>query len=132
MRSTRRLEPLNGETRQYYYMVTVRKHQVKDFVTVQHLDTILDLAIKGLNATVEHVVYEIETTFNQLHLHCIVKTKFRVCYRARCKLSGFRIYWKPVFSMEGCVSYIHKDVCNKYDQEQIVILNHYNNKYMFN
>lgn len=116
--------------REYLYMVTVRKSQVKDFVTVGHLDFILESVVKPPK-TITNIVYEIENTYNQLHLHCIVSSPYRVCYAKNNKFGGYIIHWKPVFSLDGCISYIQKQSANMYEQSQTIEVNWYNHHFGF-
>ncbi len=124
-----------GAKRQYIYMVTIRKHQVKDFVTVCELATILDdLVYNKLgreNCHCDNVVYEVEKTYKQLHLHCILHSEFNFRFGRYTKKAGFRLHFRRVYDFDGAVGYLRKQVRNKYEQEQLINENYYNHNYGF-
>ncbi len=124
-----------SEQRQYKYMVTIRKHQVKDFVTCSQLRKILDnLLIHKLgwaDTIIENVVYEIEPTYMQMHLHGILYSKRSFNYTRYTCSGDFRIHFRKVYDLEGAIEYLTKQVPNQYIQSQKRLENFYNHNYGF-
>lgn len=114
------------------YFITIRKHQVKDFVDVQDLMNILNYIMhKVPSLRLGANSFEIDKVYNQLHFHAIVTTSHYFNFKGLTSHNGFRIYWKPVYSKKLLHHYIQKDAFNKYEQEQIIISNYYNHNYGF-
>ncbi len=126
---------LGGLGRQYIYMITIRKHQVKDFVTVCELASILDnLIINDLgwaSCHCDNIVYEVDRTYKQLHLHCILYSDINFRYSKYSKAGKFRIHFRRVYNFDGAVGYLKKQVFNKYEQEQLIDENYFNHNYGF-
>ncbi len=109
------------------YFLTVRKHQVKDFVSpddimnvIQYISQTIPSFLLGPNC------YEIDRTYRQLHFHCIAMISEYFRYKAVSTYGGFRIYWKQVYNENVLTRYIHKNnICNKYVQEEIIVNNFY-------
>ncbi len=113
------------------YFLTIRKHQVKDYVSEEDLVSILNTLERRLPLIVTDVVYEIDPKYLQLHSHIILKTPYSVYYKQHSSINGFRVYWRKVEDLKPTYSYMHKDSCNKYEQEQIIISNYYRHNYGF-
>ncbi len=124
-----------GAKRQYIYMITIRKHQVKDFVSVSELRDTLDyLIIEQLGwstCCISNVVYEIDPIYSQLHLHCIMHAKRNFKYSRYTRAGPFRIHFRRVYDLGGMERYLTKQIPDKYRQEQLIIENHYNYHYGF-
>ncbi len=123
--------------REYIYMITIRKHQVKDFVDVGVLRTILDnLIINRLGWTschVDNVVFEVDPTYLQLHLHCILYSKrdFRYSKYTSAGFGEFRVHFRKVYDLDGAKGYLKKQSWNPWVQEQLISENYYNHNYGF-
>lgn len=113
------------------YFLTIRKHQVKDYVTKEDLDHILICLKLRLPLKVAEVTYEMDTKYGQLHSHIILSTRKGVYYSKHSSINGFRVYWREIYSKEPTYGYIHKDSVNKFEQEQILITNYYRHNYGF-
>ncbi len=122
-------------SRQLIYMVTVRRHQVKDFVTVCDLLNVLDhLIIHDLgwaSCSATNIVFEIDDTYHQLHLHCIFTSDRQFQYYKYTNPGAYRIHFRKVYDVIGARAYLEKQVKNEYIQDQLVHINHYNHKYGF-
>ena len=76
------------------YLLTIRKSQVKDYVTIKELLDIL-ATFHGHNYfSVRDVGFHMHGKYNQLHLHAIVFATNPVT----TWVNGFRCYWKPANS----------------------------------
>lgn len=113
------------------YFLTIRKHQVKDYVSEDDLVSILNTLERRLPIIVTDVVYEIDSKYEQLHSHIMLKTRKSVYYKQHSSINGFRVYWRKVVDLEPTYDYMHKDSNNKFDQEQIFITNYYRHNYGF-
>ncbi len=113
------------------YFLTIRKHQVKDYVSEQDLLDILSCLKDRMPLKVVDVTYEIDQKYAQLHSHVIARTKKSVYYKKHSSINGFRVYWRLVVDRAPTLSYMHKDSSNKYEQEQIIQTNYYRNNYGF-
>ncbi len=113
------------------YFLTVRKHQVKDYVSEYDLKEILNTLERRLPLIVDDVVFEIDSKYEQLHSHILLRTPKSVYYKKHSSINGFRVYWRLVVDHKPTYDYMHKDSCNKYEQEQIIISNYYRHHYGF-
>lgn len=124
-----------GAKRQYTYMVTIRKHQVLDFVTTCELQSILDrLIIKDLGWTscyCDNIVFEVDSKYKQLHLHCIMHSSRNFKYSKYTQRLGFRIHFREVYNFDGAVGYLNKQVSNRFEQDQLISENYYLHHYGF-
>ncbi len=110
----------------YKYLVTIRKHQVKDYVDQTMIDiVILHLKLKHDTLRVLDHCYEIDKTYHQLHFHGIVELCHKISYKNNSKFNCFRIHWSPIGDLCGAIRYVHKDAYNEPSQEQILTLNKY-------
>lgn len=116
----------------YKYLLTIRKHQVKDFVDKNDLDDVVETlrtAVPSLH--IGHHTYEIDNKYKQLHYHAIVSNRFRIRYKDNSKFNSFRIHWSPIGDEKGAIKYITKDAYNEYKQEYIHLFNYFNHHYGF-
>ncbi len=129
---------LNGEAlgakRHYIYMVSIHKHQKKDFVTKAELDTVLqDLIVKLAYTTcgVINTVYESTHRYNQLHLHTLLICLRDFRYFKYTKSHGFMIHFRKVYNLSGIQHYLSKQVMCHPSQDQVLDENWYLNNYGF-
>ncbi len=114
------------------YLLTIRKHQVKHYITQHDLDSVVDyLKWKHDSLYVYKTAYEIEDKYKQLHMHAIVSLSHIICYRDNNKYGDYKIHWSPINSYYGAMKYITKDSFNKYEQQQILETNYFNHNYGF-
>ncbi len=113
------------------YMLTIAKHQVKDYVTKEDLMAIYrELSFKIPHMHLISMIYEISPTYRQLHAHALVYTKKAVYYRRHSSNGGFRLQWSPVFDEAGVNDYLQKDLKTR-SQDEILMENECNHKYLF-
>ncbi len=113
------------------YFLTIRKHQVKDYVCVEDLLDVLKCLGDLVQIKVLEITYEIDPKYQQLHSHIIIQTKRFISYRKLTSIHGFRIYWKFIKDKLTTLCYMHKDSCNEYEQQQVIISNYYRHHYGF-
>lgn len=113
------------------YFLTIRKHNVLHYVSEENIASVMTELQKRLPFKVIDVVYEIDHKYDQLHSHVIIKSHKWINYKNNTSINGFRVYWKPIINGVPVKSYMHKDSCNKYEQEQILITNYYRHNYGF-
>ncbi len=113
------------------YFLTIRKHQVKDYVRVEDLQDIVKCLSHQLEFTLIDLAYELDPKYQQLHSHLMVQTLRTVYYKKHSSIKGFRLYWRLVVDQSPTKRYIHKNSHNKYEQEQIIITNYYRHHYGF-
>ncbi len=123
-----------GAKRHYIYMVSIHKHQKKDFVSKNDLDNVLNklLALLGYySPQVDNKVYEMTHKYCQLHLHCLLITARDFRYYKYTKFQGYRVHFKKVYDLQGIQRYLHKQVTCDASQDQLLDENYYNNNYGF-
>ncbi len=123
-----------GAKRHYIYMVSIHKHQKKDFVSKAELDTVLTdllLKISYTNPMVQNTVYEMTAKYSQLHLHTILLCTRDFRYYKYSKSNGFRVHFKKVYDLHGMRGYLSKQVTCIAKQDQILNENYYNHNYGF-
>ncbi len=124
----------------YIYLITIRKHQVLDYVTYDDL-RICVVALK-LRLPYLHVIcsgYEVHGLYRQLHVHLVCYNKGSINYRSinnYFKNCGFIIHFTRCFvndheDMNRIVSYVCKYDKNEYDRDVILIENYYRYHYGF-
>lgn len=116
----------------FKYLITIRKHRVKEYVNRHDLDDAYD-SIMLKNSELKTIVfsYEIDPTYKQLHMHLVVHSNYKIYYKDNSKFNGFRIHWSPIGDERGAIKYIFKEAYNMYEQEHILIRNYYNHHYGF-
>ncbi len=118
----------------YHYLLTIRKHQVKDYVTPEEInDVILNLKLRIASLHITQSCYELDSKYQQLHWHAWVTTDKYIYYNKYSSNNGFRIYWRSLEGKSplGVIRYLHKQATNKIVQSQIIDLNYYNHVYSF-
>ncbi len=111
----------------YCYLLTIAKHQVKDYVTVEDLQNIhMHLKRRLTDLYVPLVTFELSSMYKQLHLHGIALTKRAVFYQKHNSIAGFRVQWKKVYNIKGAIGYVLKDSKNWDEQQDILTTNYYN------
>lgn len=113
------------------YFLTIAKHQVKDYVSEFNIACVIHELKRRLSFKVIDIVYEIDRKYDQLHCHVLIRSHRFINYKNNTSIIGFRVYWLPVKGDKGVISYMHKDSCNKYEQEQILLTNYYRHHYGF-
>ncbi len=106
--------------RQYYYMVTICKHQVKDWVDEKQLSAVFRRICNTHPFDLHIVDYdtEIDPIYKQLHAHAVVHSPIPIIYKNMItSYNGFRIYYKEVGSLPGALSYLHK---NEFEGHKII------------
>ncbi len=107
--------------RQYKYMLTVRKYQVKDKVFIDELQQVIAFINRSYpSCQFMQTVYEVDPTYNQLHLHAIVYFNHKFRYSSVSRYKNFRIYWRPVFDLKGARAYLNKVVKSSKIQRHIL------------
>ncbi len=123
---------MNGEGFKHIYLLTIAKHQVKDYVSQNDLLRVhTALKCRLADLYVPLVAYEISPKYRQLHMHGIALTKRAVFFKENCSILGFRIQWRKIYDLEKAIQYVYKDAYNSYIQEQILIMNYYSHHYGF-
>ncbi len=121
-----------------YYMVTIRKSQVKDYVDFEVIGSIISKFL-GVYPDCDLITYGLEShgKYMQLHAHLIVMMGKRIDYRKFNKCNGFIIHYRLLDvrgpgDMERICWYVHK---NDWDsdvmRDQILCLNYYRYHYGF-
>ncbi len=123
----------------HYYLITIRKHQVKDYVSVDELLSVLGRFVELYpNADIVDKGIECHGMYMQLHTHFIVCTPKKFYYRLFSQWEGFIIHYKLIEigciqDMLSVIDYIHKnDHNNKYVLSQLLDENYYRYNYGFN
>ncbi len=122
----------------YYYLITIRKSNVKDYVSVDELLSVLG-RFKELypNADIVDKGFEAHGAYMQLHTHFIVCTSKKLYYKLFNQYEGYTVHYTPMNVdcaqvMLRTMDYIHKyDWNNKYVLEQILDCNYYRYNYGF-
>jgi len=120
------------DNRPRFYLITIAKHQVKDYVHKSDLDNIV-VRLKTKHDTLHVIdcVYEISDKYRQLHIHAIARLGHTISYKQNNSFNGYRVQWSPIYNWKGALSYLTKVVKSKYRQEQIFAENNYNHSYGF-
>ncbi len=108
------------------YLITIRKHQVKDYVDVQEIMNIIGILMTKLpSLRLGSNSFEVDNKYRQLHFHSIVYISEYLRYKTVSSFGGFRIYWKAVYNIERLLKYIKKDVKNGICQQEEIIVDNY-------
>lgn len=116
------------------YFLTVRAHNVKQYVSEWELIKVFRELERRIDIQFSDTVYEMDHTYDQLHCHTIVQSNKSITYKSNSSISGFRLFWKPIKTIldrQRIISYIHKDCANEFDKEQILLTNYYRHHYGF-
>ncbi len=80
----------------FKYLISIHRHQVKDYVNKKDIDTIVSTLTDKLPILkIKFHTYEISPKYKQLHYHALVESSLRVRYKDNSQIDGFRIYWSP-------------------------------------
>ncbi len=92
------------------YLVTIRKHQVLDYVDVTDLDSVAFQIFEVSNLALDTYADELDT-HNHLHRHMLCKIKKSFKYKPFTSLSGFKVQYDTVAKgdEEKVRKYIHKN-----------------------
>ncbi len=116
----------------HFYMVTIAKHQVKDYVHKSNLVKVVShLKLKHDSLHVIKYCYELSKCYSQLHFHGIFRLSHRITYKDNNSVLGFRVQWKPVYDWQGAIDYIDKECYNQFSLDQILSTNYYRHHYGF-
>jgi len=117
-----------------YFLVTLRKHQVKDYVDYQYLNAIVKVLDKHFFNIVDYCL-EFHGRYKQLHAHMIVRVSKNFYYGQHVRdVKGFIMHFKAIDNDLLKVSrYLHKHCCGHSDEmlEQIKYTNYYRYHYGF-
>lgn len=106
------------------YFITIAKHQVKDHVSKIDLMLIIhELKLRYPTLESHNMVYELSPTYRQLHCHFIAYTTEFIRYSDIKSINGYSIRVKPIYNLAKVCRYLRKQVVNKYEQEQLLIIN---------
>lgn len=110
-----------------FYFLTIRKHQVKDFVGEDDLLYILEqIQIKLPTLIIGPHSFEIDSKYRQLHFHAMVNVFEYFKYTDISSVGGYRLYWRGIYNQDSIIKYINKDhLNNKIKQHQTLITNYY-------
>lgn len=102
-----------------YWLVTLRKHNVKDYVDYEYLNAIVQVLDKHF-FDIKDYCLERHGKYKQLHAHMIVKTSTKFQYRQHVNaVNGFIMHFKPIDSnLLNASRYIHKH-CNGHCDEML-------------
>jgi len=103
-----------------YWLVTIRKHQVKDFVHPTELDECITYIDKCDYLVIRDYCYEGHGLYKQYHCHALIETPKFFRFRGLTKYKGFTIHWKAISGRPDKVCmYIHKH-CNNHCPHRIL------------
>lgn len=115
--------------RKNMYMLTIQKHRKLEFVAVDDLFKVLQHLFSSIDSfrVLDHS-FEVGDEYHQLHFHGLISSGwFR--YMDYKTFLGFKLTWKPMTNLMGCLNYIYKDTDKKaHLQDEIVALNHFCHK----
>ncbi len=118
------------------YMITIRKHQVKDYVNKYMLDEVALYLEQGIQSFyIIQQVYENSGLHKQLHYHAIAKVNKNFRYKPFVEYNGFQIHWTRVYDYYKACAYLLKDLrCKTQDDiltDNFFSINRFNMKYKF-
>ncbi len=129
------LEGLRSEATSSLYLLTIHKHQVKDFVLVSDILDVLEVITsnKLSQLRVLDIAFESHGMYRQLHCHMIVRVNKEWRYRGYTSIGGYRCHWESmeIDDFHTVHGYIHKRAENLVIQEQILDENNYRKHYAF-
>ncbi len=117
-----------------YYLVTLARHRVHDYVDYDYLDSIVKVLDKQFFNIIDYCL-EYHGRYKQLHAHMIVKVNEHFRYKPYVTaVKGFQMHFKLLRThMLHVKDYIHKH-CKHHSAEQldqIRYTNYYRNHYGF-
>lgn len=110
----------------HYYLLTIRKHQVKDYVTEETLNRHL----KYYN--VKDYCYEAHGKYKQLHVHAIVEIDTIDVKEHKVSHKGFLHHIKIINSkphLLACIHYLYKHNPNQEYVNQTRLANYFRHHY---
>ncbi len=118
-----------------YYLFSIHKHRVLEYVSSDDLISILNTLRAKLPRSTFIMDYAMEAhgLYIQLHLHGIIRSIKRINYTKLTSIRGFRIHWNRFqqSDRDKVASYIHKNAHDYYRQDQILAENYYRYHYGF-
>lgn len=117
-----------------YYLVTLAKHRVKEYVDYYYLESIIKSLDKQCFNIIDYCL-ERHGTYKQLHAHFIVQVNKHFRYKSHVNMvSGFIMQFEPILTpLNRPRQYIHKH-CQGHSEEYIIdthLSNYFNNHYAF-
>ncbi len=117
-----------------YWLVTLRKHRVKEYVDYDILEGIVKSLDKHFFNIVDYCL-ERHGRYKQLHAHMIVRTNDKFTYKAHVNdVHGYILHFKAINdNLLNASRYIHKHCNNHCDEmlQQIQLTNYYAYHYGF-
>ncbi len=117
-----------------WYLVTIRKHQVKDYVSLDDLQQIL-AALHYNDIDFFTGCAEAHGKYKQLHYHGLVRVSRGFHYYKYTKILDFRIHWKKLKQNEYMLGdadyYIFKHNPTEEYVNQTLMCNYYRYHYGF-
>ncbi len=111
------------------YFLTIRKHQVKDYVDINDLLRIIEyLKTKFPSLAMGTNSFEVDNKYKQLHFHGIIEISEPFYYKGNTSFGGFRLYWRPLYNKNKLIKYITKDIFHPCQQDRIISNNYYLHK----
>lgn len=99
------------------YLITIRKHQTKDYVSMAELEEVKG-GLSNTVGTLEYYAVERHGRYKQLHAHGIILLPRTTRYGLYTKYNNFRIHYQRIESYIGAIKYIFKHY-NKYSHTQL-------------
>lgn len=114
-----------------YYLVTLARHQVKDFVDHDYLKDIIRNLDKQ-HFDIKHYALERHGKYKQLHAHMLVKVNKYFKYQSYVKaVDGFIMHFRKITkSLKNVIKYIYKHI-HPHDPNHVRLANYFNNHYLF-
>ncbi len=126
-----------------YYLLTIEKCQVKDYVDAHDLISELE-HIQGQLSRMSVLDYAMEAhgMYMQLHLHALIRIDYNFKYSSISKHNGYKFHWSRLYDKvdidrvslyfyNRLGGYIHKNAWDLVRQEQILDENYYRYNYGF-
>jgi len=112
-----------------YYLVTICKHQVKEYVSKKDLDQIIKFVLSNDMfdpGIIHEVAYERHGVYKQLHCHLLMSARSTRRPWWPTSAYGFRVYYSPLKDLQDIprvCNYIYKYANDYIQQEQILYEN---------
>ncbi len=114
-----------------HFFIIIQKPQKKDYVDPIDLFNVqMELKTRFLTMQVYKSTLELGKGYRQLHLHILLRLLDYVRYKNNSMILGMRLYWRPIYDLNGVDHYLAKDTV-QYTQHDIKNLNYYNHYYGF-
>lgn len=112
------------------YLITICKHQVKDYVTNDELREVKLALMKELESF-QYYCIERHGKYKQLHAHGLMVLDRSIKYGLYTRYNGFRIHFKQITSFYNTIKYIFKHKNPYFDPMDIIHSNYYAYHYGF-